>query len=514
LFFLVAIAIVMAFLIYSEYVINELRDSQRDRAELYAHLTTLVQSTTLPPQLEEWVIRHVVIHKEEIFPIVMTDHRGAIGDWGGPGLPDPGDRSAAALKAVRDIIGRMDAEREPIRFSGEQALGLVWLADGDMVISSHEKDIVIWEGPSLPPRADTTAAAVDMVFQRLQTMGRPDSIQVPAKAGGDFYWEGSNFVIADEAGRPLDWGGPVFSESSGFAEALLEMQRMATVSEPRNFRIETEKILHYGDSDLISRIEFAPFVTLGALFLFSLIGFVGFRNIRRSEQRSIWVGMAKETAHQLGTPLSSLSGWLELMATKYPTDGATQSEAKAIEIASIAREMQQDLGRLNQIASRFSQIGSVPELQEGDVKSLLGETISYFQKRGPQFGEHRIDFRATEVANIPLNTELMGWAFENLFKNALDAIGRKDGLIVVELRESADDETLKITITDNGRGIRPEHQSRIFEPGFSTKKRGWGLGLAFVKRIVEDYHGGRIQVVESAEDNGASFEIVLPMHAR
>ena len=142
---------------------------------------------------------------------------------------------------------------------------------------------------------------------------------------------------------------------------------------------------------------------------------------------------------------------------------------------------------------------------------MLHETIGYFQSRGPQFGQYRIDFHAAEVHQIPLNGELMGWAFENLFKNAIDAIGRQDGLISVVLDVVEADETIKITITDNGRGIRPEHQTRVFEPGFSTKKRGWGLGLAFVKRIVEDYHGGRIQVVESAEDKGTSFEIVLPM---
>ena len=510
-FFLGAIVLVMAFLIYSEYVINELRDRERDKAAIIAHLHSLVGSEVLPEQLEQLVLKHVVIQPKGKVPVVFTDHRGDIDIWSGPGLPDPSDRSPEALEAVREVMVRMDAEREPIRFFGfDQALGLVSLADGDMVISSSEAGIVTWGGPSLPSFEDTSVVALNVVRHRLETMGVRDSIRVPVADSTYFYWRGSNFVIADGSGQPFEWGGPAFAQDSGPQAASREMQRMAIDSQPRAFRIPTEKIYHYGDSDLIKGIEFAPFVML-ALFLFSIIGIVGFRNIRRSEQRSIWVGMAKETAHQLGTPLSSLSGWLELMATKQaPQEGVVQDEG--MDIGSLAREMQKDLGRLNQIASRFSQIGSVPELKNSDVRALLGETIDYFKSRGPQFGQYRIDFHSAQVPEIPLNRELMGWAFENLFKNAIDAIGRTDGLIVVDLGVVEADETIKITITDNGRGIRPEHQTRVFEPGFSTKKRGWGLGLAFVKRIVEDYHGGHIQVAESAEDKGTSFEIVLPMH--
>ncbi len=511
LFFLGAIVLVMAFLIYSEHVIDELRDRERDRAEINAHLASLVTSTSLPEQLEQLVLMDVVLHPKERLPVIVTNHRGDIERWFGPGLPDPDDSSQVAYQVVREVMGRMDAEREPILFfAADRALGLVSLAGGDMVISSSGGEIVTWEGPSLPSRGDTSAAALNVVRQRLEVIGVQDSIRVPVADSIRFYWEGLDFVITDRVGRPLEWGGPGFTEDSNQRDAIRTMRRMAVDSEPSFFRIQTEKLYHYGDSDLIKGIEFAPFVTLGVLSLFSVIGYIGFRNIRRSEQRSIWVGMAKETAHQLGTPLSSLSGWLELMASKQaqPED-AKQDES--MDVGSIAREMQQDLGRLNQIASRFSQIGSVPELKSTDVRALLEETISYFKSRGPQFGQHRIDFHAADVAEIPLNSELMGWAFENLFKNAIDAIGRKEGLIVVDLGVAETKETIKITITDNGRGIRPEHQTRVFEPGFSTKKRGWGLGLAFVKRIVEDYHSGRIQVVESAEDKGTSFEIVLPM---
>ena len=512
LFFLGAIAIVMAFLVYGEYVISELKEQERDNAELYAHLHSAATSTSsvLPEWLDQVVVKRVVINQKMTYPIVITDHQGNIGDWRGPGLPDPDDRSAAALQSVRQVIERMDAERQPILiFDREQAQGQVFLDGRNMAIASKEGAVVTWDGPSLPDSDDTSAAARGRVRQWLSTAGSSHEIEVSATDSSYLYWEGFDFVVADKDGRPMVWGGPAMSAEADSPQATRALaaqvkQRIAAESQPRYFRIPTEKVFHYGDSDLITSIEFAPFITLGVLFLFSLVGYVGFRNIRRSEQRSIWVGMAKETAHQLGTPLSSLSGWLELMATTQGEGAAAQAET-----ASIAREMQRDLGRLNQIASRFSQIGSVPELQSADIRALLGETITYFKNRGPQFGKHRIEFHDTEVPDIPLNVELMGWAFENLFKNAIDAIGRQEGLIAVELSTLEADESIKIRITDNGRGIPPEHQARVFEPGFSTKKRGWGLGLAFVKRIVEDYHGGRIQVADSTE-NGTSFDIILP----
>ena len=271
---------------------------------------------------------------------------------------------------------------------------------------------------------------------------------------------------------------------------------------PVSFRIPTEKFIHFGQSDMIGQISLAPLVSLAVLAVFGLVGYIGFRNIRRGEQRSIWVGMAKETAHQLGTPLSSLAGWLELMAG---SRGKVPEERDAI-----VREMQKDMRRLNQIASRFSQIGSVPELPLTDVGSVITETIGYFSGRGPQFGRHVFEVDLGDLPQVPLNAELMGWAFENLFKNAMDAIGGKEGTIAVRAR-LRDPETVSITVRDNGRGIDADSLARVFQPGFSTRKRGWGLGLAFVKRIVEEYHGGRIQIAHSAAGRGTTFEMELPV---
>jgi signal transduction histidine kinase len=221
--------------------------------------------------------------------------------------------------------------------------------------------------------------------------------------------------------------------------------------------------------------------------------------------------MAKETAHQLGTPLSSLAGWLELMASRAEAGGTAPGDGEGQSVEDIAREMQRDMRRLNQIASRFSQIGSVPELRRGDVTEVIEETLAYFRNRGPQFGRHRFETRLEPVEPVPMNAELMGWALENLIKNSMDAVGTGQGVIEVQVGPHPDREAARIAVTDNGRGIEPENLSRVFDPGFSTKKRGWGLGLAFVKRIVEEYHGGRIQILRSEKGEGTTIEICLPL---
>ncbi|HCV21820.1 MAG TPA: two-component sensor histidine kinase, partial [Candidatus Latescibacteria bacterium] len=166
--------------------------------------------------------------------------------------------------------------------------------------------------------------------------------------------------------------------------------------------------------------------------------------------------------------------------------------------------------RLNQIASRFSQIGSVPELQSGDLGEVVTDSLNYFRGRGSQFGRHTFEADVPPLPKIPLNAELMGWVFENLFKNAIDAMIGQDGQIRVLARLDEERDEVVVVVEDNGCGIKAEHLPRVFEPGFSTKKRGWGLGLAFVKRIIEEYHSGRIQVMQSERGQGTTFEISLP----
>jgi signal transduction histidine kinase len=203
---------------------------------------------------------------------------------------------------------------------------------------------------------------------------------------------------------------------------------------------------------------------------------------------------------------------LELIRQEVEAVPSADRDARLTDIDQMVGEMQEDMRHLDQIASRFSQIGSVPELKEEDVAAVLEEIIEYFRNRGPQFGRHEItvEYR-DELPPIPINAELISWAFENLFKNAIDAMDRQTGSMRIRLGFVPEGRAVQITFQDDGRGIEPENVKRVFDPGFSTKKRGWGLGLAFVKRIVEEYHKGKISVVQSAPGAGTTFEVILPL---
>ena len=257
--------------------------------------------------------------------------------------------------------------------------------------------------------------------------------------------------------------------------------------------------VHYGESLLITRLRWLPYIeiVIGALFIF--VGYIGFSYIKRSEQSNIWVGMARETAHQLGTPLSSMMGWVEIMKLRPEVD------AKVTETIA---EMENDLLRLNKIADRFSKIGSRPDLREEELSEVVKGVIVYFQKRIPQMGK-RVDIivEPAEPVRAKINRELFEWVLENLVKNGLDAM--EDGKGKISFRISRLNGAPVIDVTDTGKGIDAAYRKDIFRPGFSTKKRGWGLGLSLSKRIVETYHRGKLSVKESKLGVGTTFRIKL-----
>ena len=231
--------------------------------------------------------------------------------------------------------------------------------------------------------------------------------------------------------------------------------------------------------------------------MFILIGYVGFSQIKKSEQRYIWVGMAKETAHQLGTPLSSLHGWIELLK-EYPK-----------KLPKALKEMDADAQRLSKIALRFSQIGSFPTLEEVEIVEILHNTAIYFQKRLPQLNRKIIINEKYALSPVvKLNGQLFEWVIENLVKNAIDSIEKESGVITITL-EKEDDQYIAIDVSDTGKGINSRNKNHIFKPGFSTKTRGWGLGLSLAKRIIEDYHGGKLFIKETRTGKGSTFRILL-----
>ncbi len=268
----------------------------------------------------------------------------------------------------------------------------------------------------------------------------------------------------------------------------------------------------FGNSDLIIQLSRIPLYEfcLVAVFLFFLL--LGFRTIRVTERSNLWVGLAKETAHQLGTPISSLMGWVEFVKSQGNADPPPEPEEYVKQVYQVCEHMEKDLSRLKKITSRFSQIGSTPTLTPRDINAVLEDAMGYFKARLPLLGKHiELQSQFAALPPVAVNKELMEWVFENLLKNSLDAIVKNDGRIEVRTEYIACDKIVRIFHSDNGKGISWEDQKKIFAPGYSTKKRGWGLGLTLAKRIVEDYHKGRIYVNWSQKDKGTVFCIDLPV---
>jgi two-component system, sporulation sensor kinase E len=257
--------------------------------------------------------------------------------------------------------------------------------------------------------------------------------------------------------------------------------------------------IHYGDSDQVIQLKYYPYVQIVIAALFIVLGYIGFSNIKRSEQSNIWVGMAKETAHQFGTPISSLMGWLEMLKISYKEPD---------KVLDIAEEINNDVDRLSKITYRFSKIGSVPERKEKIVYEEIKKVVDYFQRRLPQTGRSiELTISGDKNATAELNSGLFEWVIENLIKNALDAIEQKQGKINISVKVVKNN--VEIDVADNGKGVEIKRRKDIFRPGYSTKRRGWGLGLSLSKRIVEEYHQGKIFVKTSAPGEGTTFKIVL-----
>lgn len=257
--------------------------------------------------------------------------------------------------------------------------------------------------------------------------------------------------------------------------------------------------IHYGDSELIKQLRFYPYVQLIIAAMFIILGYIGFSSIKRSEQSNIWVGMAKETAHQFGTPISSLMGWLEMLKLNY------QQPDKVLDITE---EISSDVEKLNKITYRFSKIGAKPELVKKNVIDEIKQVTTYFERRLPQTGKTvELKISGDEKAYAKINSELFEWVVENLIKNALDAIEGTAGKIEISVKKVRN--RVEVEVTDSGKGIEIKRRKDVFRPGYSTKKRGWGLGLSLSKRIIEGYHGGKIFVKYSKPGEGTTFKIIL-----
>lgn len=325
-------------------------------------------------------------------------------------------------------------------------------------------------------------------------------------------------VIADVNREPIFWRnieGIPDNDPSPEAQAkvkkLVEEMRADRGEIPLKFEERTLSYFYYGDSPVIRQLQWMPFIEMGLVAAFVLIGFIGFQNIRRSEERHIWVGMAKETAHQLGTPISSLMGWLEILLEKCKF-GPNAPPSEELKDSDIFLQMKTDIDRLQRVANRFGQIGSMPELKEVDINALMEETACYYRRRLPFSGQGvQITCDFENIAPVQINGELIMWAVENLIKNSLQAVDPQKGRVEIATRLASERKAILITVKDNGPGIPPGYARKIFRPGFTTKKRGWGLGLTLARRIVEDYHRGKMALLKS-HPGETIFQIILPVN--
>ncbi len=286
-----------------------------------------------------------------------------------------------------------------------------------------------------------------------------------------------------------------YNEERKDAILTSELKKMKDDVEPIRIVLTEDEyqLLYYRESSILRNLKLYPIVQLVVIVIFIIVAYLAFNATQRAEQNQVWVGMSKETAHQLGTPISSLMAWIELLKLKDVYE-------------KLIKELEQDTKRLERITERFSKIGSKPELLRLNVIDVLHSSLNYLKRRSSSKVKFEATFNENAYIETPLNAALFSWVIENICKNAIDAMGN-EGKITIDLKEKEDQ--VIIDITDTGIGVAKSHQKTIFQPGYSTKKRGWGLGLSLAKRIVEIYHSGKIFIKWSEIGKGTTFRIIL-----
>lgn len=305
-------------------------------------------------------------------------------------------------------------------------------------------------------------------------------------------------IVTDEKNNILDHvnldSAEIARDSGYIRERLKSFSSKNEPIEWSNPSNPSEKnYYYYGNTALLNQVRYYPLVQLLIVSLFITVTLIALTTSFRSTQNQVWAGMAKETAHQLGTPLSSLQGWVEML-----------KDAKADEM--IISEMEKDVNRLKLVSDRFGKIGSTPQLEEHDVVMLVNKMIDYIKKRAPGRILFKLDVHEAGPVIARISPPLFEWVVENLLKNALDAVEGK-GSINIMIRETETE--IHIDVTDTGKGISKQNIGQVFKPGFTTKKRGWGLGLSLSKRIIEQYHKGQLFVKHSEPGKGSTFRIIL-----
>lgn len=281
-------------------------------------------------------------------------------------------------------------------------------------------------------------------------------------------------------------------KDTAYVNRLIEQFKKENTPIEIKYKNEVYQTLYYGNSPLLNKLKYYPLALLLIIFLFGAVVYFFYRSTKNATQNKLWSGMAKETAHQIGTPLSSLIGWTEILRTEKVNP-------------DYIIEIEKDINRLKTITDRFSKIGSIPTLEKANIVKETLDSYDYLKSRSSKLIEFEISVPQEEI-KVFLNKQLYSWTIENMVKNAIDAMKGK-GKLKIEILPS--DKQVKINITDTGKGISKQKFNKVFEPGYTSKKRGWGLGLSLARRIIEDYHNGKIKVSESEIGKGTTMQISL-----
>ncbi|GAB4379746.1 MAG: hypothetical protein Kow0075_10560 [Salibacteraceae bacterium] len=486
LLFVIALVIVGISLIYTKTLVDKIAQEERKKVEIWAdavqkrsalvHYTsrlfeklqqgernkvalTLEATKYLArPDVKDISFALRVLNDNTTIPVILTNERGEITSYRNITIP-PGVDEKEFLEAEKEAMAQ---QYDPIE--------IVYYGDNKLYLYYRDSKLF---------------SELKTTFADLQQSFISDIILNAAS---------SPIILLDSATHEIIEAGNV--DSAVLSDPALlraRLQEMRSQHDPIRVEINNRPALvFYEDSYLLTQLKYYPLVQFGIIALFVFIAYLLFSTARKAEQNRVWVGMSKETAHQLGTPLSSMIGWIEVLKDDERT-------------REIGVELEKDVNRLQIVTERFSKIGSQPELTEQDIVPILNDLILYFEARTGKNVQFRNRLPKQQI-RIKVNKMLFEWVVENLIKNALDAMEGK-GIITIEAQDQG--YRVLIDITDTGKGIPPNKFTTVFQPGFTTKKRGWGLGLSLSKRIIKDYHHGKIYIARSEVGVGTTFRISL-----
>jgi signal transduction histidine kinase len=440
---------------YTDNFFNQIKEEERKRVELLAEAYQLI---TIVEESDVLNFFLTFIRENTTVPVILTDNRNKI-------------KNATNIDFSQDTVEYLKGRRlgefmvhPPVKIAYE----------GDKFDYLYYKDSKLFT---------ELRVVIDDLIESFFSEIVLNSASVPV-------------IITDSTKRHvLEYGLLDEKRAQDSLYVMETLAHMANDNEPIEIELSDKgkRYIFYQDSALLTRIMYFPYFQLGVIGLFLIIAYIFFSSARKSEQNQVWVGLAKETAHQLGTPLSSMIAWIELLKM----DGQSNETVS---------ELNKDVERLKKITERFSKIGSEPKLKDENIVHVIYDSVNYIKSRSSKKVNYRILQPKQSKISVPINLHLFEWVIENICKNAIDAISG-EGNIDIDIQE--EEKLVLIDISDDGKGIPKSRFKTIFNPGFTSKKRGWGLGLSLAQRIIRDYHRGKIFVKNSTLNKGTTFRIIL-----